>query len=82
MLYRYLLNPFVSYLLLFVLCLCSVCFHDLSIDESEVLKTSIIIVCGVKCALTFSKVSLMNTDALALEHRCSELRVHLAKIYL
>jgi hypothetical protein len=43
----------------------SFCFHDLSNDESGVLKSSIIIVCGAFCALSFSKVSLMNKDALA-----------------
>ena len=43
----------------------SFCFHDLSIDESGVLKFSTIIVGGVMCALSFSKVSLMNVGALA-----------------
>jgi hypothetical protein len=44
---------------------CLVCFHDLSIDESGVLKSPTLIVCGVMCALNFSKVSLMKVDALA-----------------
>ena len=42
----------------------SFCFHDLSIDESGMLK-SLTIVCGEKCPLSFSKVSLMNVDTLA-----------------
>jgi len=41
------------------------CFHDLSIDESGVLKSPIIIVWGAMCALSFSKVSFMNVGALA-----------------
>ena len=41
------------------------CFHDLSIDENGVLKSPTIIVCGVMCALSFTKVSLMNAAALA-----------------
>ena len=43
----------------------SFCFHDLSIAESGVLKSPTIIVWGVMCALSFSKVSFMNVDALA-----------------
>jgi hypothetical protein len=43
----------------------SFCFQDLSIDESGVLKSPTIIVCGTMCALSFTKVSLMNMDALA-----------------
>jgi hypothetical protein len=43
----------------------SFCFQDLSIDESGVLKFPTIIVWGVKCVLSFTKVSLMNVDALA-----------------
>jgi hypothetical protein len=42
----------------------SFCFQDLSIDESVVLKFPTIIVCGAMCALSFTKVSLMNVDAL------------------
>jgi hypothetical protein len=40
------------------------CFHDLSI-ESGVLKSFTIIVCGIMCALSFTKVSFMNVGALA-----------------
>ena len=40
-------------------------FQDLSIDESVVLKSPTIILCGAMCALNFSKVSFMNVDALA-----------------
>ena len=43
----------------------SFCFHDLSIDESLVWKSSTIIVCSAMCALSFSKVSFMNVGALA-----------------
>ena len=38
----------------------SFCFHDLSIDESDVLKSPTIIMWGAMCALSFTKVSLMN----------------------
>jgi hypothetical protein len=55
---------------------------DMSIDESEVLKSPTIIVCCTMCALGFTKVSLMNVDALALEHRYSQLRVHLGRFNL
>jgi hypothetical protein len=48
----------------------SFCFQDLSIDESGVLKFPTIIVCSAMCALSLTRVSLMNVDALALEHRC------------
>ena len=37
----------------------------MSTDESGVLKSPTIIVCGAMCALSFTKVSLMNVDALA-----------------
>ena len=40
-------------------------FPDQSIEESEVLKSSTMIVLGKMCALSFSKVSLMNKGALA-----------------
>jgi len=40
------------------------CFHDLSIDESGVLKSPTIIVCGAMCVLRFSKVSYMYVVAL------------------
>jgi hypothetical protein len=43
----------------------SFCVQDLSIDESGVLKSLIIIMCRAMCALNFSKVSLMNVAALA-----------------
>ena len=49
----------------FTVFLCSFCFQDLSIDESGVLKSPTIIVWGVMCALSFSKVSFMNVGALA-----------------
>ena len=62
----------------FTVTLLSFCFHDLSIAENGVLKSPTIIVWGAICALTFSKVSFMNVDSLHLEHRCSELRVHLS----
>jgi hypothetical protein len=65
----------------FTVSLFSFCFQDLSIDESGVLKYPTIIVCGVMCALSFTKVSLMNVDALHLEHRYSELRGHLGRFY-
>jgi hypothetical protein len=37
----------------------------MSIDESGVLKSPTIIVCGAMCGLSFTKVSLMNVAALA-----------------
>jgi len=40
------------------------CFHDLSIDESGVLKSPIIIVWGAMCALSFNKISFMNVSVL------------------
>jgi hypothetical protein len=66
MLYKYLFksicfNTSVS----FMVSLFSFCFHDLSIDESAVLKSPTIIACHGMCALSFSKVTLMNVDALA-----------------
>jgi hypothetical protein len=60
----------------------SFCYHDLSIAESGVLKSLTIIVWGAMCALSFSKVSFMNVSVLELEHRYSELRVHLGRFYL
>ena len=48
----------------FTVSLFSFCFHDLSIDESGVLKYPTIIVLGAMCALSFTKVSLMNVAAL------------------
>jgi hypothetical protein len=49
----------------FTVFLFRVCLQDLSIDESGVLKFPIIIVCVAMCVLSFTKVSLMNVDALA-----------------
>jgi hypothetical protein len=43
----------------------SFCFQDLSIDESGVLNSPTIIVCGAMLALSFTKVSLVNVDALS-----------------
>ena len=39
-------------------------FPDQSIEESGVLESSIIIVLGAMCVLSFSKVSFMNEGAL------------------
>ena len=63
---RYLLKtswsiPSVS----FIVSLFTFCFHDLSTDNSGVLKSPTIIVWGVMWALSFSKVSLMIVGALA-----------------
>jgi hypothetical protein len=60
----------------------SFCFQDLSIDESGVLKSLIIIVSGSMSALSLSKLSLINLDGLAFEHRCLGLRVHCGRFYL
>jgi hypothetical protein len=49
----------------FTVSLFTFCFHDLSIDESGVLKSPTIIVWSVICGLSFSKVSFMNVGALA-----------------
>jgi hypothetical protein len=43
----------------------SFCFHDLSIAESEVLKSPTLIVWGSMYALSFTKISFMNVGALA-----------------
>jgi len=43
----------------------SFCFHDQSIDDSGVLKSLTIIVCGAMYALSFSKASFVNVGALA-----------------
>jgi hypothetical protein len=51
----------------FTVSLFSFCFQHLSIDESEVLKSPTIIMSGAICTLNFTKVSLMNVDALAFE---------------
>ena len=42
----------------------SLCFPDLSIEKSGVLKSPTIIVWSAMCALSFSKVSFMNEGAL------------------
>jgi hypothetical protein len=42
----------------------SFCFQDLSVGESGMLKSPTIIVGGTICALSFSKVSLINLTAL------------------
>ena len=44
--------------------LLSFCFQNHSIDESGVLKSSTIIVCGAMCALSFTKVCFMTVGAL------------------
>ena len=49
----------------FTMSLFSFCFQDLSIDESGVLKSPTITVCSAMCVLSFTKISLMNVDALA-----------------
>jgi len=49
----------------FTVFLFSFCFCDLSIDESGVLKSPTIIVCGALYALSLSKVSFMHVDVLA-----------------
>ena len=43
----------------------SFCFYNLSIDQNGVLKSPTITVLDTMCALSFSKVSFMNVDALA-----------------
>jgi hypothetical protein len=40
------------------------CFHNLSIHESGVLRTSTITVWGSLCVLSFSKVCFMNVGTL------------------
>ena len=49
----------------FSVSLFSLCFHNLSSDESGELKSHTIIVRGTMCALSFSKVSFMNVGGLA-----------------
>ena len=66
----------------FTVSLFNFCFHDLSIAESRVMKFPTIIVWGVMCALSFSKFLLWMWISLHLEHRCSELRVHLGWFFL
>ena len=53
-----------SYLVSFTGSLLSFCFHDLSINESGVLKSLTIIVWGSMCSLGFSKVSFMNVGVI------------------
>jgi hypothetical protein len=45
----------------------SFCFQDLSIDESELLKSLTIIVWGAMCVLSFTEVSLLNVGTFAFE---------------
>ena len=47
----------------FTVSLFSFCFHDLSIDESGVLRSPTIIVWGAMYFLIFSRVSFMNMGA-------------------
>ena len=49
----------------FTVSLFSFCFHDLSIAESGVLKSPTIIVWGMMCAFSFSKVSFKNVRVFA-----------------
>jgi hypothetical protein len=49
----------------FIVSLFSFCFYDLSIVESVMLNSPTIIMWGVMCALSFSKVSFRNVGALA-----------------
>ena len=79
---RYQLNPFVVTSVSVYVSLFTFRFQDLSIGESGVLRSPTIFVGGTMCALSFTKVSLMNVAALVLEHRYSELRVHLGRFYL
>jgi hypothetical protein len=43
----------------------SFCFNELSISESGMLKSPTIIVWGLMCVLSFTKVSFMNVGATA-----------------
>ena len=73
--YRYLLNPFGPKLFVsLTVPLFTLCFPDVSIEESGLLKSPTITVWGVICALSFSKVSFMNEGALVFG-TYSELRV-------
>ena len=60
---RYLLIPVGSKSLLVLQCPCSVCFHDLFIGESGVLRSPTIIVWGAMYFLSFSRISFMNVGA-------------------
>ena len=55
-------------------------FYHLSIAENGVVNSPIINLWGRMFALRFSKVSLMWIP-LNLEHRCSELRLHLDRLF-
>ena len=64
MFYRYLLSPFGPKLVSFTVTPFSLCFPDLSIEESGVFKSPTIIVWSTMLALSFSKVFFMNAGAL------------------
>ena len=51
----------------FTLSLFSFCFNGLSINESKVLESPMIIVWGSMCVLSFNKVSVINVSALEFE---------------
>jgi hypothetical protein len=68
MFYRYVKSSWFITSVSFTVSLFSFCFHDLSIGENRVLKSPTIIVLGLMCVLSFSKVSFMNVGALALRH--------------
>ena len=67
MFYRYVKSICFIISVTFTLSLFSFCFHDLSIDESGVLKSPTIIVCGAMCALSFTNISFTNVSALAFD---------------
>ena len=63
--------------------LLSFCFDDLSSGNDELFSSSIIIVWGSMCILSFSIVSFTNVGALVFgAYRCSELRLHLGGFFL
>ena len=64
MFYKYLSNAWFITYVSFTVSLFSLCFPDLSIDESVVSKSPTIIVQGAMCTLSFIKVSFMNVGAL------------------
>ena len=66
MFYRYVKSISFIMSVSFHVSLFSFFFQDLSIDESGVLKSPTIIVAGAMCALSFTKVSLMNVAPLAI----------------
>ena len=57
-------------------------FYDLSIAESGVLKSFTIIVWGEMCVWVLVKFLLCIWMLLNLEHKCSELGVHLGRFFL